>query len=95
MADKKIYRRACKECGQEFVSGRADAVFCGGACRQAFNNRRLRRGAQLYDAAMEYRDKRERGGLAELTTIIDRFLQQDREAGRVTYFDKAHRLKYE
>ena len=34
---------------------------------------------------MKMRDKRERGGMTDLCQIIDRFLQQDREAGRTTY----------
>lgn len=61
------------------------AQFCSDKCRMTWNGRRQTRGAQLYDAAMKMRDKRERGGVTDLCQIIDRFLQKDREAGRITY----------
>lgn len=43
---------ACLECGQAAPD---KAKFCSGAHRQAFNNRRLQRGAELYDLFMAHR----------------------------------------
>ncbi len=45
----KVFTRHCAECGEAFQSKRADKEFCCTPCRQAFNNRRMQRGAELYD----------------------------------------------
>ena len=45
----------CLECGGSFVSRRPHAEFCGSACRKTWNNRRLIRGAELYDLFMSLR----------------------------------------
>lgn len=42
----------CKECGEGFTSRQYNADFCGSSCRKDFNNRRLTRGAMLYDVTM-------------------------------------------
>ncbi len=41
---------------------------------------------------MRFRDKRERGGLSELTSLTDWFLHEGREADRKTYTDKPRGL---
>lgn len=45
----------CPECGAEFQPQRSSAHFCSTACRKAFNNRRMTRGAELYDLFMAMR----------------------------------------
>lgn len=50
--------RACLECGEPYTRGAADAEFCGARCRMAFNNRRAKRGAELYDLFMALRHDR-------------------------------------
>lgn len=50
--------RVCLECGEPFAATRADAEFCCKACRQTFGNRRLQRGAELYDLFMLQRFER-------------------------------------
>jgi len=52
--------RVCRECGQSFHA--VTALFCGRACRLAFNNRRIQRGGELYDLFMAMRYER---GLAK------------------------------
>jgi predicted nucleic acid-binding Zn ribbon protein len=47
----------CPECGNR-TTGRAK-LFCSSACRQAFNNRRMQRGAQLYDLFRAMRRERD------------------------------------
>ena len=47
--------RICIECGCPFLPVRAHGEFCEAACRKAFNNRRLVRGAELYDLFMALR----------------------------------------
>ena len=44
----------CLECKKNFagLQKRAVATFCSSACRKTFNNRRMLRGAVLYDIAM-------------------------------------------
>ncbi len=49
----------CRECGAIFAATRSDAEFCRGAsCRRDWNNRRLQRGAELYDLFMTIRHER-------------------------------------
>lgn len=47
----------CLECGEPFVNGGVGPVkeFCCQHCRQRWNNRRLQRGAELYDLYMAHR----------------------------------------
>lgn len=48
----------------------ADAEFCGQACRKAWNNRRLVRGAELYDLVMALRwDRAAATGLHVFTAL--------------------------
>ena len=42
----------CEECGKAFTRVRTTKLFCSAVCRQAFNQRRRERGAELYDAFM-------------------------------------------
>lgn len=51
--------------------------------------RRRTRGVMIYDAAMEWRASRDQKTLSELTVIIDRFLQEDRAAGRRSHNRKS------
>ena len=49
----------CLNCGEAFTPARlAKAEFCGRACNSAWQNRRLRRGAMLYDLLMILRFQR-------------------------------------
>lgn len=50
--------RACLECGAPHASPIAEAEFCSNRCRMAFNNRRAKRGAELYDLFMALRHDR-------------------------------------
>lgn len=43
---------ACLECG---IATKKSGDFCSAACRSDFNNRRKRRGAELYDLYMAHR----------------------------------------
>lgn len=45
---------ACLECGTQFAAARG-REFCTSACRQRWNNRRMQRGAELYDLYMAHR----------------------------------------
>jgi|VirMetMinimDraft_7_1064189.scaffolds.fasta_scaffold00089_37 hypothetical protein len=62
--------RACRECGRPFTAtnqGRGSApIFCSKPCKKTFANRRMLRGAQLYDMFMLLRYER---GVAQLRGI--------------------------
>lgn len=58
--------KSCRECGVQFVAKRVEAQFCGIPCKNKFNNRRLQRGAELYDLFMAMRYQR---GLAKALGI--------------------------
>lgn len=81
----------CRECGAPV--DRDDALFCSGVCRQAFNNRRLQRGAQLYDLFMALRFNRPLASSLGLWSILCRLasewrsLDQVERAGRQSWQD--------
>jgi hypothetical protein len=55
-------RRVCTECGDPFDALQPHGLFCSNTCRGRFNNRRLQRGAEIYDLIMALRYER---GLAK------------------------------
>jgi hypothetical protein len=55
---RRTVRRICCDCGRGFETTCADADFCAAECRKAFNNRRLTRGAEIYDLLMALRYQR-------------------------------------
>lgn len=54
----------CQECGNRISDPQREQLFCSAPCRQTFNNRRMKRGAELYDLFRALR--RERGKAKEL-----------------------------
>jgi hypothetical protein len=64
---RKRFAKCCIECGERFECARAEAQFCGNACRQLFNNRRMQRGAVLYDLFMINRNER---GFAKVKRVL-------------------------
>lgn len=49
------FTRCCDECGSTFVTNRREATFCSDEHRKAWHNRRMKRGAELYDLVMSMR----------------------------------------
>ena len=86
--------KACLECGNPFDLGnRPGREFCGTRCRMAFNKRREKRGAEMYDLVMAWRCQR---GLAKalglfaiVCALISQYRQEDRRArgGRKSWRD--------
>ena len=74
---------ACLECGKRHRvrQGIHPAIFCCRACRTAWNNRRAKRGAELYDLVMAHRFERkaarELGAMAAINRLASIFRQQD------------------
>ena len=66
---------------------KAWAKFCSQQCRKAFNNRRMSRGALIYDLAMTYRKDRKPGALADLCHQIGIFIQADNTDDIKSYND--------
>lgn len=64
------FKRTCRECGGEYQAKRDTSAFCAPKCRQAWNNRRMIRGAELYDLFMELRFNRKSGNVKRLWTLI-------------------------
>lgn len=58
----------CLECGEGFSSVSAHAEFCCAEHRKAWNNRRMIRGAELYDLWMIVRYER---GLARVKAVMN------------------------
>lgn len=80
------FKHTCRECHGSFKSKHYSAEFCGAACRGAFNNRRARRGAVLYDLLMieatnpEAFQRNRLDGVA--SAAIAAFKREDEIAGR-------------
>ncbi len=74
--------RLCKECGAEFEPRRSRSLFCSPAHRQAFNNRRIQRGGEMYDLVMSMRFDRQNEDTNRawslLCTIAGRFREEDK-----------------
>lgn len=85
----------CLECGKPFLPRQADAEFCAPACRKSWNNRRLVRGAELYDLFMALRwDRRTATGLhvfSALSRLAAGFRREDvdERAGRRSWSSPA------
>lgn len=71
--------RLCKECGGPVKPSRQRPVFCCGPCRQRFNNRRLERGAQLYDLFMSMRYECDKASDLGVWAIMCRMAKDYRE----------------
>ena len=57
--NKRNAPNTCLECGLGYEAGRKhETDFCCAECRKAFNNRRMQRGAELYDLFMNLRYNR-------------------------------------
>lgn len=87
------YKRHCKECQIEFLAPSARKRFCAVKCEKAFNNRRMTRGAILYDLFMAGRYEREKA--EKLTrSLMSRLAMRfrDEDQGRKTWQDLADTL---
>ncbi|WP_426315686.1 hypothetical protein ACN9MF_12940 [Methylobacterium fujisawaense] len=88
-------RHICLECGRPFAAAVSGAEFCGPACRMVFNNRRARRGAELYDLFMALRHDRATATLFKVWRLLNRlaaiFRDEDRQErdGRKSWRDPA------
>lgn len=69
----------CIECGASYGAATARSEFCSSVCRLAFNNRRLQRGAELYDLVMAWRYQRKIATALHVMRAICRLAQQYRE----------------
>jgi len=77
----------CLECGGPLPAA-GEAIFCASTCRAAFNNRRAKRGAELYDLYMAHRFDRAAATDAKVISLMNRLASnyrrqdQDQRAGR-------------
>lgn len=68
--------KPCLECGEVFAPHRPDETFCTPKCRKDWGNRRMQRGAQLYDLMMAQRYERSDATEAGTWTMLTRMTQQ-------------------
>lgn len=62
----------CRECGGAYTARRATGMFCSSPCKLSFNNRRMQRGAVLYDLFMQVRHRRSSARKLGLWTLACR-----------------------
>lgn len=72
--------KCCLECGAPIIAKQAArATFCGKACRQVWNNRRMKRGADLYDLFMAHRYDRQAAQEAKVWRAMNRLCAEYRD----------------
>ncbi|ACL57614.1 hypothetical protein [Methylobacterium nodulans] len=74
--------RTCLECGQPYGAAVRHSGFCSTACRQAWNNRRLQRGAEVYDLFMAFRFHRPLARALKLLSALNRLASLYRDEDR-------------
>lgn len=62
----------CQECGGPISARRSGQEFCKPSCRQRFNNRRMQRGAEIYDLLRALRRERSEAKALNIWTQICR-----------------------
>lgn len=72
----------CSECGSDFTPRQASGHLCGSSCAKAWNNRRLVRGALLYDLVMANRFDRTTARSLRITSAVNRLASVYREQDR-------------
>jgi hypothetical protein len=72
----KVAKGQCAECGQALGEAGKPKLFCSSVCRQAFNNRRMQRGAMLYDLFMTMRYERGRAKVLGIWAIVCRMAME-------------------
>ena len=84
----KLHKQ-CLECGNPFTADRSVSEFCSRTCGKKFHNRRMVRGAELYDWVMASRFERKRypGALNVVSQIARDFRDTDKteRAGRKSW----------
>ncbi len=83
--------RTCRECNTPLAATRKEnAEFCAVPCRIAWRNRRMSRGADLYDVFMALRFDRavayEKGLYALMCRMASTWNEEDKVSGRQSYF---------
>lgn len=79
---RRLDASVCLECGAGLTSDRETAVFCSTPCRKVWNNRRMQRGAELYDLFMAFRFERPLARVLRVMSMLNRLASQYREADR-------------
>ncbi len=75
----------CQNCGEAMSARRIGQEFCKPSCRQTFNNRRMQRGAEMYDLFRALRRERSEAKALNLWTELCRLelqYQMEDEAER-------------
>lgn len=77
-------KHICRECGTDLkaLGLRPTAIFCTPAHRKAWNNRRMIRGAELYDLIMAQNYERDQRKPLELQSLISRLASVYRDADK-------------
>lgn len=77
-------KRHCLECAASLAEKDYRAEFCGTVCRKAWNNRRMVRGAELYDLFYSLRYDRDKAKTLGLWSAMCKLAQKWRDEDRVS-----------
>jgi len=72
----------CRWCGTEYVALHLEQEFCSPACRKAWGNLVMVRGAAAYELLMEWRSRRRWNLISALCALVRDWRHEDRDAGR-------------
>lgn len=75
----KTYSGHCRECGSAYEAASRRKKFCSVKCEKVFNNRRMTRGAMMYDLFMASRYQRDIADEAGLRSVMARMAMRFRE----------------
>lgn len=79
----KTSRHVCRECGIDISDKRKGAFFCSPEHRKVWNNRRMIRGAELYDLFMERRYNRDTPEAQAALTVMSNLGRAYRDADKL------------
>lgn len=86
---KSAGTKTCQECGTAYAAAKRDQRYCSPACRKSGNNRRMTRGAELYDFYMSMRFERatHSGNIAVMNQMAAAWREDDKvnRAGRYSW----------
>lgn len=83
---RRLAIRICKETGKEFADKTGSTDFADAAARNAYFQRRIRRGLAIIDTAMRWRIYRsDKDALSDLCNIIAVFADEDKKDGRQSW----------
>ncbi len=79
---KRGLPKRCENCGARYTADRVTSRFCSKPCRVEWGQRAAIRGARAYPLLLEWRRRRNGGKLADVCTLVDLWLADEKRRSR-------------